>query len=172
MIELLLLSLLQRLLAVVIPYLQQLDRKLENLLHRNRPDANNSSVVPVVLTAKQIDSQALESFPPGTDNDLSWRTLISRSRTPTDTLTVGKATLPPQTGQLCAHRHQQAEVYHILSGRGLVTLGDSQREVGEGDVVFIPGNEIHAIKNSSDKAELTWMYYFACDGFEDVKYRF
>ncbi|KAF2227147.1 RmlC-like cupin domain-containing protein [Elsinoe ampelina] len=172
MFEFILISLLQRLLSAIIPYLQTAERRLQHLLHQNDDEERDKYVTPLILTASEIEARSFEGFAPGTANNVYWRTLISRDRTPSDSLTVGKAVLPPMSGQLCPHAHQQAEVYHILSGKGAVTLGEGEREVNAGDVVYIPGDERHGIRNLSEKEELTWMYYFACDGFEDVKYRF
>ncbi|KAF4549120.1 Hypothetical protein D9617_23g005350 [Elsinoe fawcettii] len=143
MFELILVSLLQRFLSAIIPYLQTAERRLQHLLHQNDDEESDDYVAPFILTAGEIEAKSLEGFAPGTTNNVYWRTLISRDRTPSDSLTVGKAVLPPMSGQLCAHRHQQAEVYHIVSGKGAVTLGDGEREVTAGDVVYIPGDERH-----------------------------
>ncbi len=52
------------------------------------------------------------------------------------------------TGQR-THRHRHAlteELYHVTSGRGLMTLGEARFEVGAGDTVHIaPGTE-HCIE--------------------------
>ncbi|PNS18382.1 hypothetical protein CAC42_6199 [Sphaceloma murrayae] len=172
MFEIYLISMLRTLLATITLCLQKAQHSLETLLHQKQANQCPQQTQSRILTAAYIDAQGLETFPPGSNNEVYWRTLISRGRTPTDSLTVGKATLPPLKGLLCPHRHAQAEVYHILSGKGLVTLGNDEHIVAAGDVVYIPGDERHGIRNSSDKEELAWMYYFACDGFEDVKYRF
>jgi mannose-6-phosphate isomerase-like protein (cupin superfamily) len=34
----------------------------------------------------------------------------------------------------------------IVTGRARVTLGDAVHEVGEGDVVYVPGDELHCFE--------------------------
>lgn len=46
------------------------------------------------------------------------------------------------------HRHREAEeIYHILAGRGRMTLGAEQFPVEEGDSVLIPPGTFHHIEN-------------------------
>lgn len=102
--------------------------------------------------------------------DISWYTLISGDSTPTDSLSAGIAELEP--GQsLALHRHAQAEIYCILEGRGIVTIGGAETTVSVGTVVFIPGDAKHGIRNE-DGALLRLFYVFATDRFSDVVYRF
>ncbi|KIW62035.1 hypothetical protein PV05_02088 [Exophiala xenobiotica] len=138
-----------------------------------------NSTSPVVISAESLTSRAPETFP--NDNnasapspsrgDLTWQTLFSSSTTPTNSLTAGLATCPPRTGHLCAHRHEQAEIYYVTEGRGVVTIDGVESEVRQGSAVFIPGNAEHGIRNVGD-GELKWFYVFAADKFEDVVYRF
>lgn len=47
------------------------------------------------------------------------------------------------------HVHQvQEQVYHVLSGEGLMTIGDEKRVVRENDIIFIAPGTWHAIENS------------------------
>ncbi len=48
------------------------------------------------------------------------------------------------------------ERYVILSGQGQTTVGDSTRNVGEGDVVHIPRNTPQKIRNTS-KEDLVFL---------------
>jgi len=55
-------------------------------------------------------------------------------------LAAGKKTL--------LHSHQQTEeLYYITAGKGLMTLGDEQFEVQQGDTVCIPPGTAHCIEN-------------------------
>ena len=48
------------------------------------------------------------------------------------------------------HYHPDAEeLYYILSGNGLMHIGDERREVESGDVVYIPPDKVHFISNTS-----------------------
>ncbi len=70
---------------------------------------------------------------------IGWRTLFSADATPTAALTAGVAKLQPG-GWLGLHRHEPAEIYYVLEGRGVVTLDGAEIEVGAGSAVFIPGD--------------------------------
>ncbi len=102
--------------------------------------------------------------------DARWKTLISAGVTPSESLTLGVARLPPGA-TLRAHRHEQAEVYLVLEGRGVVTIDGSSRAVGPGASVFIAGNAVHSVE-STGEADLRVAYVFAADAFEDVEYVF
>lgn len=71
---------------------------------------------PVILSAQSIHQQAIETFPDTSHGHVTWRTLVSTSRTPSKELTVGIAVCPAGSGSLHHHRHAQAEIYHIISG--------------------------------------------------------
>ncbi|KAI1614171.1 RmlC-like cupin domain-containing protein [Exophiala viscosa] len=150
------------------------DRYLHSLTAKEQSVMNSSTptrVGPVVLPEEEIASCAPEKFDGVSRGDLSWNTLFSSSITPTNTLSAGIAVCPPKTGHLCAHRHDQAEIYYVVEGQGIVTIDGKESEVRKGTAVFIPSNAEHGIKNTGDDA-LKWFYAFATDAFEDVVYRF
>ncbi len=46
------------------------------------------------------------------------------------------------------HRHRQSEeIYHILEGQGLMTVGEERFEVRAGDTICIPPGTPHQIQN-------------------------
>lgn len=45
------------------------------------------------------------------------------------------------------HRLEQTEVYHLLSGSGVMHIGCEKRPVCAGDLVFIPAGETQWIEN-------------------------
>lgn len=102
---------------------------------------------------------------------VSWFTMLSGDITPTDTFSCGIAEFAPGGGDLAPHRHTHPEIYHILSGRGRVTIDGVPREVSAGMTVFIPGDAEHGVANDSDEV-LRLFYVFATDRFSDVVYRF
>ncbi|KAF1973562.1 RmlC-like cupin [Bimuria novae-zelandiae CBS 107.79] len=128
---------------------------------------------PIVLSAQTIAAMPEEGFSEAaTRGDVTWKTLLSSSRTLSDTLTSGLARCAPRGGHLKCHRHTHPEVYHVVQGRGIVTVDGEEKEVGRGSVVFIPGNAEHGIRNEDDEDDLVWLYVFAVDTFEEVVYRF
>ncbi len=54
-------------------------------------------------------------------------------------------------GHTPLHRHDYEHEVLVLSGRGIVTGGEQQREIGPGDVVWIPPNELHQFRNAGDQ---------------------
>ena len=50
--------------------------------------------------------------------------------------------------------HAQDEIYHVVSGRARFTSGDDDREVGPGDVLFVPAREEHRFHSISERLEL------------------
>jgi mannose-6-phosphate isomerase-like protein (cupin superfamily) len=99
---------------------------------------------------------------------VSWRTLTSADRTPSDALTSGICEIQPG-GTLALHRHAPAEVYYILDGTGIVTLSEHGRAVGPGATIFIPGGTPHAFRNTG-RSVLRFFYVFPVDSYGDVEY--
>ena len=49
------------------------------------------------------------------------------------------------------HRHHQTEeIYHILTGEGVMSLGEQQFHVQPGDSILIPPGTAHCIANPTD----------------------
>ena len=105
-------------------------------------------------------SSSTKSFKDPSHGHCTWKTLFSASKTFTDSLTVGVASCPPQTGFLCPHRHKEAEVYHIIEGAGTIHIDSVEQSVGPGSIIYIPGNAKHGIRNDDIELELKWLYVF------------
>jgi mannose-6-phosphate isomerase-like protein (cupin superfamily) len=60
------------------------------------------------------------------------------------------------------HKHPQAQCYYIIEGVGRMIIGDEEANVSQGDAVFIPGNELHGIKN---RGKYVLKYLTANQGF-------
>lgn len=63
-------------------------------------------------------------------------------------------------GGIPAHSHPTVESYTILRGKGVMTVGDEERLLEEGDYVFIPKDIPHALHNCGDD-ELHMMFVYA-----------
>lgn len=47
------------------------------------------------------------------------------------------------------HEHSDIEeVYYILGGVGKIQVGSEEREVSEGDAIYIPPGELHSLANT------------------------
>lgn len=124
-----------------------------------------------IIIQPQYTTRAPESFPTNAYGEVTWHTLISSPQTNSTDLSAGIAVCPPATGHLCAHRHKQAEVYHILEGQGEVTIDGVASKVSAGSTVFIPSDAEHGIVNTG-QSDLKWFYVFPTGSFGDVVYRF
>lgn len=61
-------------------------------------------------------------------------------------------------GEQRVHSHRPEQVYFILEGSGLMTVGDEVQRVGPGDCIFIPSGQPHGLKNDCD---VTLRYFSA-----------
>ncbi len=103
---------------------------------------------------------------------VTWRTLLSGDRTPTEALTLGVAEVTEQSGaEARLHRHAQAEAYYILSGHGILTIDGADWPLSPGTCAFIPGGAWHAARCVGVEP-LRLLYVFAADSFEQVVYEF
>jgi mannose-6-phosphate isomerase-like protein (cupin superfamily) len=50
--------------------------------------------------------------------------------------------------------HDQDEIYHVVSGRARFASGGADREVGAGDVLFVPAREQHRFHAIAERLEL------------------
>ena len=49
------------------------------------------------------------------------------------------------------HYHPSEQIYVITAGRGKMLVGKEEREVGAGDLVYVPSGVIHGIENVSEE---------------------
>jgi quercetin dioxygenase-like cupin family protein len=92
----------------------------------------------------------LSRYPPGKESKgVSVRWLIGpNERAPNFALRYFEVE-PGGWTSLDQHAHDHGVV--ILRGRGQVRLGQEEHLVSCGDVVYIPGNEIHQIRNPGEE---------------------
>jgi quercetin dioxygenase-like cupin family protein len=129
-------------------------------------DGADESVRPFSINVEEAPLEGLGDLQSG---NLTWRTLISGDRTPSDQLTLGVADFPPH-GTLNVHRHDPAEFYFGLSGEGTVFAGGVSFRIAQGIAIFIPGNTDHGVI-AGDRG-LSIVYGFARRTFDDVIYDF
>lgn len=49
------------------------------------------------------------------------------------------------------HSHAPEQVYVIIKGKGNMQVGSEDQDVTEGDLIYIPSNITHSIKNTSNE---------------------
>jgi mannose-6-phosphate isomerase-like protein (cupin superfamily) len=99
----------------------------------------------------------------------SFSTLTGGER-PAPGLSAGIAVMEPG-GWIGLHRHEPAETYYVLEGRGVLTLDKQDLRLEPGSVVYIPGDREHAVRNDGE-GRLRVFYVFSAARFDDVEYRF
>jgi quercetin dioxygenase-like cupin family protein len=113
--------------------------------------------------------QPIERFSDTAFGTVTWQTLFTGDRTPTDALTCGLAHL--EVGDyLALHRHVQPEIYFGVSGTARVMIDGVAHVIAAGVAVFIPGGAVHGI--FADTEATQFFYAFACDTFGEVEYQF
>ena len=104
------------------------------------------------------------------DGLLSFASTIGDGTTPSDTMTAGLTRLPPG-GWLGRHSHEATEIYHVLSGEGVVHLDGEVKHVRHGRMVFIPSDCIHGVHNTGGR-DLEFFYVYAADSAADERTRY
>ena len=68
------------------------------------------------------------------------------------------------------HRHDRHDLFVvILRGHGGMLLGDEERPVGEGSILYVPRGTVHAFRNASAEPALAYAIYApAFDGQDRV----
>jgi mannose-6-phosphate isomerase-like protein (cupin superfamily) len=103
---------------------------------------------------------------------VTWKTLVSGDRAPTEALTLGVAeVMPADAGRARPHRHAQPEVYYILSGEGVLNIDGVDHPLSPGTCAFVPGDALHGAW-ATGPAPLRILYVFAADSFDQIEYRF
>ena len=74
------------------------------------------------------------------------------------TLSVGLYELPAG-GTDHQSPHSEDEVYHVVSGRATISVGDEDREVGPGSVVYVAATVPHRYHSISE--DLSVLVFFA-----------
>lgn len=127
---------------------------------------------PIILSTPHLtNTLPVESFTDSSMGNCTWHNLLSSPSTNSDTFTVGIGACKPKTGNLALHRHEQAEVYYVLSGNGVVRIEGKNYSVTAGDLVFIPGNAEHGVYNYESE-EFRFLYCFGVRSFQEIVYRF
>ena len=76
------------------------------------------------------------------------RPLIDRTTSAITQCSLAEEVLPPGCAVTPHHHRQLEEVYYILEGQGVMSVGDSEQEVGAGDAIYIPSDHRHTLKNT------------------------
>jgi mannose-6-phosphate isomerase-like protein (cupin superfamily) len=76
-------------------------------------------------------------------------------------LSAGIYSLPAGANDLQAP-HDEDEVYYVVSGRARVRVGDEEKVVGPGSILFVPASAEHSFCEIEER--LTLLVFFASGG--------
>lgn len=76
------------------------------------------------------------------------RPLIDRTTAPITQCSLAEELLPPGKSVMPHHHEVLEEIYYILSGVGVMVIGDETRVVGAGDAIYIPTGQRHTLTNT------------------------
>ena len=57
----------------------------------------------------------------------------------------------PGGGLVDPHSHPTHEFYYVMNGKGTMTIDGEDREISQGDLVYIPPDKVHSLRPISDR---------------------
>jgi mannose-6-phosphate isomerase-like protein (cupin superfamily) len=78
------------------------------------------------------------------------RPLIDRTTSEVTQCSLAEEVLPPGRAVAPHHHRELEEIYYILSGTGLMTVGAQSLQVRTGDAIYVPRGHRHTLENTGD----------------------
>jgi mannose-6-phosphate isomerase-like protein (cupin superfamily) len=78
------------------------------------------------------------------------RPLVDRTTSPINQCSLAEEILPPGATVTSHHHEVIEEIYYITEGEGVMRIDDEEREVREGDAIYIPRFARHTLTNTGD----------------------
>jgi mannose-6-phosphate isomerase-like protein (cupin superfamily) len=79
------------------------------------------------------------------------RPLIDRTTSSVTQCSLAEEVLPPGRAVTPHRHHQIEEIYYILSGNGIMTIGEDSRPVTAGDAIYVPRETSHTLENTGSE---------------------
>lgn len=83
-----------------------------------------------------------------TTHNSELRPLIDRTTSRITQCSLAEETLPPGAAVTPHYHLELEEIYYLIEGQGLMTVGDEEREVQAGDAIYVPCGARHTLKNT------------------------
>ncbi len=117
------------------------------------------------IVSREEDARVFLSLPP---QQRAFRVLLSPSlqRDAPQSLSVGTADVYPGQSTPCHTHDYEHEVWYVLSGSGLVVVGDEQIQLSPGTVVVAPPGVPHQLVNCSPTDHFKALVIFSAAGPE------
>jgi len=78
------------------------------------------------------------------------REIISPRNSSVESMSIAEIKVPVSV-EVVPHHHVMEEVYHVISGTGLMMVEDSYQQLVAGDTVVIKPHQWHNIRNNGDE---------------------
>jgi quercetin dioxygenase-like cupin family protein len=128
-------------------------------IETDRPVVNEHAKKVHVDQVRAAGADQPEAGKPGwIDMDVRW--LVTRQTVGADDTVFGVTYFPPGSRHEI-HRHEHAEeVEYLIQGQGVARVGEDDVTMGVGDAVFVPRNDYHGFRNTSETetAVMIWCY--------------
>ena len=95
-------------------------------------------------------TRSKEESPRRERSGLASHILLQRGDLPGVGLTATWVDVAPGSRQR-PHGHPSEQVYVISAGRGRMLVGEEERQVGPGELVYVPPGAVHGIENTSEE---------------------
>lgn len=74
-------------------------------------------------------------------------------------------------GKVDPHQHPTHEFYYVLYGHGTMVVGDEEREISQGDLVYIPPDVVHSLIATSPYVPIRcFCFAIAAPGAGEINY--
>ncbi|HEY4281091.1 MAG TPA: cupin domain-containing protein [Conexibacter sp.] len=110
------------------------------------------------VARESMPSQPEDGRPGWIDMDVRW--MATRDNVGAEQGVLGVTYFPPGSRHEI-HRHENCEeVEYLVSGEGVARVGDADVMMRAGDAVFVPKNDYHGFRNTSETetAVMVWSY--------------
>jgi len=128
-------------------------------LEIDRPVVDEHPMKVTLADAAGASAARPEAGKPGwVDMDVRW--LVTRETVGARSSVFGVTYFPPGSRHEI-HRHENAEeVEYLMAGEGVARVGDDDVLMREGDTVFVPRDDYHGFRNTSETetAVMAWSY--------------
>ena len=104
-------------------------------------------------------AQPEDGKPGWIDMDVRW--LVTRESVGAQESVFGVTYFPPGSRHEI-HRHEGCEeVEYLIAGEGVARVGDDDVRMATGDCVFVPRNDYHGFRNTSETETAVMVWYYA-----------
>lgn len=79
------------------------------------------------------------------------RPLIDRTTSGIAQCSLAEETLPPGCAVTPHHHREMEEIYYVVAGQGMMTVGTEIRGVNAGDAVYVPRGHRHSLRNTGSE---------------------